>query len=338
MKLTYSLIAAAIACGFASAQTSYTVPVGYVTKQLKNNQYTLLGLTVHEATKSAGIITASSAHHVTIAGGLNALLGTPVAPGSGYNAYILELTDGTVQIINTWTDAGDLTTPDDISSKVVAGTTTYKLRKAATVSSIFGATNSVGLNTDTDGNWPTNGTDTILIPNANNAFDTVYYFNDGAGTQGWFDDQANPADNKPIPYPDGFYVRRTTVGSTLNLVVSGEVKTAKTSGVITYGWNYLCAVAPVGLTVGTSGMEAYMTHDTDGNWPTNGTDLLLVPNGSGAYITTYYFNDGAGTMGWFDDQANDATNLALDTGFLVSKKAAGSVAYTLNVPASYSTL
>jgi hypothetical protein len=324
--LSYSLIAAAVACGFATAQTTaYTTPVGYTTKALAPNQYTLVGLTVHEATKSAGIITGESANSVTVAGAnFTTLL------GAFGDTYILELADGTVQEITAW--AGDvLTTPDDITGKVTPGTTTYKLRKAATVSSIFGATNSLGLSPDTDGSLT--GTDFIMLPNASGAFDTVYYFNDGAGTLGWFDTAGDPADNKPIVYPDGFYVRRSA-GSLLNLVVSGEVKTTKTGGVLKSGYNYLSAVAPVGLTLGTSGLEAFLTPDTDGSLI--GTDMVMVQQGA-TYRTSYYFNDGAGTLGWFDTAGDPAEDIALDGGFLI-RAAAGPKAFTVNVPASYSTL
>lgn len=325
MKLTYALILAAAASGVAfGAATAYTTPVGYTTQALPANQFTLVGLTVHNPTVSAGVLSAVSATSVTDS---NVNFTTTLTSGA---TYILELADGTVQEISSWSGSV-LTTPDNITSHVTAGTTTYKLRKAATVADVFGVANSVGLSPDTDGSMT--GTDTVLILNAGGAFDTVYYFNDGAGTTGWFDSLGNPAENKVIAYPDGFYVKRAA-GSTLNLVVSGEIKTAKTAGRLVAGFNYVNGVAPAGLTLGTSGLEAFLTPDVDGSQ--TGTDFVLIPNGA-VYTTAYYFNDGAGTTGWFDSLGNPAEPFALDGGFLI-KSATGPKAFSLNTPASYSSL
>jgi hypothetical protein len=326
--LPYSLILAAAATGLAhGAATAYTTPVGYVTKALPPGATTLVGLTVHNPTVAAGVldaVTSTPAKTVTD-NGVN--FTTTLTAGQ---TYILELPDGTVQEIKSWTGSV-LTTPDNITSKVVAGTTSYKLRPAATVSSVFGATNSIGLSPDTDGSLT--GTDLVLVLNANNAFDTVYYFNDGAGTQGWFDDQGNPAGDKVIAYPDSFFVRRAA-GASKSLVVSGEIKTNATGGSLVSGYNYVNAVAPTGLTLANSGLNSFLVPDADGSF--TGTDFVLVPSGS-VFLTAYYFNDGAGTQGWFDDQGNAADATVLDGGFLI-KSNAGPKAYTVSVPTTYSSL
>ncbi|MBN8458706.1 MAG: hypothetical protein J0M04_12800 [Verrucomicrobia bacterium] len=324
MKLTYSLLAAAFACGLASAQTTaYTTPVGYVTQTLGQN-YNLIGLTVHQPTIAAGVIDAESTSSVT---DNEVNFGTLLTAGA---SYVLELGDGTIQEITAWSGSV-LTTPEDITANITPGTTTYKLRKASTISDVFGATNSAGLSPDTDGSLT--GTDTVLVLNAAGNFETIYYFNDGAGTTGWFDDQGGEAANRRIIYADGFYVKRASA-TPLNLVISGEIKTTKTGGALVSGFNYVGSVAPVGLTLGTSGLEAYLAPDSDGSF--TGTDLLYILQG-GTLYTAYYFNDGAGTTGWFDDQGGDATNLKLEGGFLI-KAASGPKPYVLNVPATYGSL
>ena len=326
-SISYSLLAAAMACGLAHGQTTaYTTPVGYVTKSLPPGLTTLVGLTVQQPTVAAGVLDAASASPKSVTDNQVNFTTTLTAGAT----YVLELTDGTVQEITAWSGSV-LTTPDNITASVTPGTTTYKLRKAATVSDIFGATNSVGLSPDTDGSLT--GTDTILILNASNAFDTVYYFNDGAGTTGWFDDQGAPADNKVVAYPDSFYVRRAA-GTPKSLVVSGEVKTTPTGGRLVSGFNFVNSVAPVGLTLATSGLQTSLTPDVDGSL--TGTDLVLVPNGA-VFTTVYYFNDGAGTTGWFDDQGAPADSLPLDGGFLINN-ASGIKPFKVNVPAGYSSL
>ena len=322
--IPFALLGALFAVGAANAQSS-TTPVGYVTQTLVPNQFNLVGLTVHNPVVSAGVLDAESATSVSDTGvDFSALL-------TAGATYILELSDGTIQEIAAW--SGDtLTTPQDISAKVTPGTTSYKLRKASTVSDVFGATNSVGLTPTPDGNPSV--ADKILIPNASNGFDTVFYFNDGLGVEGWLDGDGNLAADKVISYPDGLFVQRVA-GDPVNLVVTGEVKTTATAGVLVNGFNYLNAVAPVGLTLGTSGLQASLTASADGNPAT--ADNVLLPNASGGYVTAFYFNYGQGVEGWLDSEGNLAADYDLEDGFLVLNRGAAK-AFSLSVPTSYSSL
>jgi hypothetical protein len=327
MKLhTYAFLAALAATGMASAQTTaYTTPVGYVTSSpLEANQFNLVSLTVHNPTIAAGVIDAVSSSSVT---------DTQVDFTSLLTAgqtYILELPSGVIQEVVSWS-GGVLTTPDDISGSVVAGTTTYKLRKASTVSDVFGATNAAGLTPSPDGDISI--ADTIQVFNGS-IFETVYYFNDGGGTEGWFDDVGNPADQKVLNYADGFYVKRVA-GGTLSLVVSGEVKTKPTSGMIIPGFNYLGAISPVGLTLGNSGLKDFISQSPDGDFSL--VDNVLIPAAGGVYQTTYYFNDGGGTEGWFDEFGNPVDTTELASGFLIFNRGV-TKPYTVGVPTGYNSL
>ncbi len=327
---TYAFLAAAAACGLASAaETAYTTPVGYVTQTLKANQFTLAGLTVHNATVAAGVIDAESASSVT---DTEVNFTTLLTAGA---TYILEINDGsgqgTVQEVTAWSGSV-LTTPSNITAFVTPGVTTYSLRKAATVSSVFGATNSVGLTPTADGD-PTSA-DKILIPNATNGFDTVFYFNDGGGTEGWLDGDGNLAADKVMSYPDGFYVQRVA-GADKDLVISGEVKTVKTSGVLVAGYNYLNSVAPVGLTLDSSNLKDSLSQSSDGD--ASLVDNVLLPNATGGYTTCFYFNDGGGTEGWLDSEGNLAGSYAVEDGFLVFNRG-GIKSYSVSTPSSYSSL
>lgn len=329
MKLTYSLLAAAFACGLASAQTTaYTTPVGYVSTLLSPNKYNLIAVTLHEPTVSAGVVTGESATDVSMTG---VDFTTLLTAGS---VYILELPDGTIQEISAWT-ATSLTTPEDISGKVTPGTTTYKLRKASTVASVFGAANSAGLTADNDDDSTNN--DQILVPNTSGAFDTVYYFTGNLDAPaGWYDDQGNPADTKVLNYADGMFVQRVA-GSDKTLVVAGEIKTKPTSNALLTGYNFLGAVSPVGLTLGTSGLKDFLTHAaTDEDVAT--ADKVLTQNPDGAYRTMYYFDGNLDApAGWYDDQGNPSDDAVLDSGFLVENLGVGKN-YTIAVPAAYLSL
>jgi len=323
MKTTlYSLLAAA-ACGMAFGQTAYTTPVGYVTQTLSPNKSTLISVTVQNPTDAAGVIDAESAAPNTVTD-TQVNFTTILTVGA---TYILEFPDGLIQEVTSWSGSV-LTTPDDITASVVPGTTTYKLRRATTVSDIFGANNSFGLKAD--GAAPADN-DLILIPNAQNAFDTVYYFDDGE-TVGWFDFQDNMADNKVINYADGIFVQRQNQGTDISLVINGEVKTESTKNTLFSGFNFLGAVAPLGLELSNSGLENSLTIATSGEEVPD-ADKVLQQQPNGSYRTAYYFDDGE-TVGWFDAQDNTADDMVLDTGFLIENKGAPK-GYTLSVPASY---
>jgi hypothetical protein len=318
----FSIIAAAAACGLAQAQTTaYTTPVGYTTKTLKPNIFNLVGVTLHNPTVAAGVLDAETSAPNTVTD--NEVDFTATLTGG--STYILELADGTVQEITSW--AGSvLTTPDDISGFVTPGTTKYKLRKASTVSDIFGATNSAALTPSVDGDFTVN-TDLVLIFNGA-SFDTIYYINDGGGTEGWFDDAGNPAESKVVAYPESLFVQRVA-GSDIDLVVTGEVKTDGTNGVLAAGFNYLNGVAPAGMTLASSGLSSSVLASPDGDYTV--VDNVLIQNTDGSYTTHFYIDDGGGTTGWFDDGGNSTDTAPLDGGFLLLN-VGGTKPYSIAAP------
>ena len=324
--IPFALLGALLAVGAANA--AVTTPVGYASTELLPNKFSLVGLTLQNPTTAAGVLDAVSAAPNTVTDSdvdFDAVL-------TGGATYILELSDGTVQEITSW--AGNvLTTPSDLSGLVTPATTTYTLRKAATVSDIFGANNSVGLTPSPDGD--TSIADTLQVPSGS-GFEVIYYFNDGAGFEGWFTEGGDPAENYVLNYADGFYVKRIA-GGPINLVVSGEVKLDPTSGVLANGFNYLGAVAPAGLTLGDSGLEAFISQSSDGDTSLVDTVQVQLDGPSGAYRVCYYFNDGAGFEGWFDEGGDPADDQALDSGFLIFNRDAAKP-YTVSVPGFYSTL
>lgn len=325
---SFAMLAAIAAVGQAFAADAVTTPVGYTSASITPGQFNYLGLTVHQPVLSAGLITASDDESVT-AGDTDfvALLGA-----SGSATYILELEDGTIQEIESWTNAGVLNTSDDISASATVGAS-YKLRKAATVSDIFGADNSFGLTPSADA-IPEEA-DRILVLNASNTFTTVYYYDDGSPDSGWYDAQGDPAGDLVIAYPDGFYIRPLASSPSIDFVVSGEVKTTATSGVLTTGFNYVSVVAPVGLTLADTGLEAYLTTSDDAIPET--VDNVLLPNPDGSFRTTYYYDDGSPDSGWYDAQGDPAGDAELSSGILIRNRGTAK-AYALNVPESYSSL
>ena len=323
--LTYSLIAAALACGLASATTTaYTTPVGYVTETLAPSQYNLIGMPLQTPTTFAGLITGKAANTVSFTGvDLTVTLGASGSSGT----YVLELPNGIIQEVTAWT-ATSITTPQDISSYVVANTTTAVVRKAPTVAQIFGATNSSGLSATTD----ISTADKIWIPDGMGGWSQVFYYNDGAGTEGWLDDQNNLAADRPLFYADALYVQRVA-GSSISLTISGEVKKTPTSSALIPAWNFLGAVSPAGLTLANSGLENSISHGTD---PASCDNVWFQLPG-GTYQVCFFYDDGAGTTGWLDQDNNIVNDLPFQPGFLIYNRGAGKQ-LTVGVPSFYTTL
>jgi hypothetical protein len=323
------LVAALLAPGALYAQTSSTTtPVGYVTETLKPGSYNLIGLTLQNTPVAAGVLTSSDSVSVSASAvDFTALL-------TSGKTYILELNNGTVQEITAWSGSS-LTTPQNISSQVTNNVTTFKLREADTISSVFGATNSVGLAPSPDGDLAV--ADKVIV-STDSGLVTIYYFNDGEGTEGWFTDGGDPAENIVLAYPDGFFVERAPAVGNISLVISGEVKTKPTSGVLVPGYNYLSSVAPLGtgLNLGNSGLENFISQSTDGEPST--VDNVFIPLADGSYETCYYFNDGEGTEGWFTAGGDPAESIDLTSGYLIYSLSVGNKPYTSNVPTNFDSL
>lgn len=322
--IPYSLLAAVALCGTAFGQTATTTPVGYVTQELEAGKFSFVGLTLHQPVVSSGVIDAESSTSVTDTG---VDFSTLLTVGS---TYILELGDGTIQEISSWNASGVLTTPEDITGQITPGTTTYKLRKAATVSDVFGATNSAGL-ASTDDSFLT--ADLIYLIGAGGSATTIYYYDDGEDA-GWTTTGGVEAGNMPIVYADGFYVLRRPGSGPIDLVVSGEVKTNKTSGMISSGWNFLSTVAPVGMTLDNSGLSAFVK-SSDDSFLT--ADNVYIPKADGSFTVAFYYDDGA-EAGWSTSGGVEAGDTPIEGAFLVFGRDAGMKPYTLNVPASYDSL
>jgi hypothetical protein len=281
--LSISLIAVAAACGLASAQTAYTTPVGYTTSEtILASNFSLLGLTVHQPTIAAGVLEAVTSTSVT-----DSDINFTTILTSG-NTYIIEISDDASSanggIAETISWAGSqLNTPSNLTLLGAAPGVKYKLRKASTISDIFGANNEAGLKAGTS-----TTADVIWVPTGTGTFDQ--YFRQPAnppfvpspfwakiGTAGNFG-------NAPIVYLDGIIIQRRDT-TNLNIVVTGEVKKNPTiyslSG--SGAFNYLGSSFPVGSTLDNSGLSTSLLSGTSTT-----ADIVWMPNGTGGYNQYFY--------------------------------------------------
>ncbi len=83
-SLSFSLLAAALATGLASAQTAYTTPVGYVSQTCKANSDTIVGVPLRQSSVGAGALSVNP-DTSTIPG--SAILTLSGTPGFTVNAF-----------------------------------------------------------------------------------------------------------------------------------------------------------------------------------------------------------------------------------------------------------
>lgn len=323
-KTIQSILAAALlAPGALFAQTTATTtPVGYTVQALTPNSDTLVGLTLHQATISAGVLTAEASNKVTTSGvDFTTLLTTGAT-------YVLELPDGTIQEITSWT-ATELFTPQDITAVVVPNTTTYKLRKASTIKDIFGANNEVGLTSSPDGS--TVSADTILVPNGVGGFLTFFFYDDGVDKL-WANSDLEDVGDTPIVYTDGMIVRRKA-GVSKDLTVSGTLKTDPTKIVVIPGLNIVGSIYPtaVGMnnTLANTGFSSQVLPSVDGS--TTSADTLELPNGLGGYNTFFYYNDGVDAL-WANSDLEDKGSQVLTSGYIFRSKSGAAKSLTQAFP------
>jgi hypothetical protein len=316
-----ALLAALLAVGTANAAT--TTPVGYETVNVSSG-FNYLGLRLQRSTVLAGTVTAVTGSSITDS---SASFGTTLTAGT---TYILEVanTNGVTQEFLGSAASGDTLNIPGLSSAVSVGDK-YKIRTAATLSSLFGAENSAGLDTGFFGP----GGDVVYIPNASGGFDQYYY---DSGYSSWANSNGEAVDGSAIAinYADSIIISATGAGAS-TLVVSGEVKTAKTGYALSASsFNYLGSVYPAGATLSSSFDAAVPTMDTGFFGP--GGDIVYVPNGAGGF-NQYYYDSGYSSWADSDGNAIDATAISLQSGVIIYND--GAAASLVNsAPTSYSSL
>ncbi len=307
--LPYSILAAAAASGLAFGQ-AYTTPVGYVTHSLPANGATLVGLTVQSPTVIAGVVDSASSSVLSDADvNFETALGVH---GVDSPVHVLELENGVIQEIQSWT-SNSITVVDSLEAFVTPNETKYKVRKAVTISDVFGANNSAGLASTSDGEPGTY--DEVLVLNAGGtAFESVFYYDDGSFSA-WYDSNFNEVADLPLIYTDAFYIRRIA-GAPKDLVITGEVKTTPTVLRVIPGNTFVGAVNPAATTLGNSGLSDFLVPDDGVNVD---FDKILIQQSNGSYNTYNYYDDGS-FQAWYDANFNEAEDVSLGSALVIQSK------------------
>ena len=344
--ITFTAIAAVAASGTASAQTptpAYSKPSGYVTETLKGDgAFNLIGLTLHQSPVASGVLSSVSSTKVSDS---TTNFTTLLTPGS---KYIIQFKSGSqnggIQIVSSWGTASgggntvnDLVMPQNVLSMGVAAGDSYELRPAATLSSVFGASNQAGLKSGS-----LLSADIIWLPDGFGGF-TKFYYSPGTTVPfvtpaGWKDSSGANAANQAIVYTDALFIQRRGVGD-LKLVLTGQVKTTRTQ-VIAVGsqFSYVSSVFAVGTTLGTSGLEQGLKAGS-----LISGDVLWMQNAARDGYDKFYYSPGTTVpfvtpAGWKTSAGGNATTQPLTSGIIIQRRDPTNSAPPINPPSSYSNL
>lgn len=308
MKPTlYTLLAAAAACGLASAaETAYTDPVGYLTIPLPGTG----GVgTSKLQIGSQGLLPGDAIQHASIATDVTSTYLEDTAAtwtASAFVGFYVEITSGPLEGTFTKITANTATqvsTEDDISA---AGTTpNYRIVKSFTIGSLLGNPPDSAV---MQGGSNVGAADNMLILNASTGgYDTIWYKNGGIGGTGWRASSTGTADaaGNIIAPNDGLVFQRKQSADGA-LVVTGSVKTTPTDIWVegdgaTTKLSILTLQFPVDeLTLDASGLYTGdpATGVKGGTNVGTADNVLIYDATTGGYDTIWYKSGGIGGTGW----------------------------------------
>jgi hypothetical protein len=239
--------------------------------------------------------------------------------------YVVEILDGAA--------AGEVaeitniqpTTFDTAGTLNVAAGDSYQLRTAPTLNEVFG--------TSLTGSFNAAAADVVWLPNGAGGFNTYFFSTTGNEFRGTATPFAAPP--KPIAayYPDGLLVE--VKANPTSVVITGMVKTTDTIVNVNNGFNVAAVNAPVGQTLGNSGLEATLA----GSFNAAAADIVWQPTGPGTF-DTYFYNNGASQ--WKTTAAPfgaDQGAVPIGSGILIERKGATLTdGAKITVPSFYANL
>jgi uncharacterized protein (TIGR02597 family) len=318
LKFSQSILAATVLLGLPSlvlGQTATTKPVGFQSVTLKSGVFNLVGVNFLKAPIVVGLLDSLNAGSITDA---DVDFSTALA---GQSNLVIEITSGPG--VGLWANVSaptstQITVDTDLTATVTGGAA-YQIFSLPTISDIFGATNSAGLK----GGLPT-AADVIWLStgNGSGSYDKYYYSLGAPFGLGWRKVGGGTANQagEPVYHHEAMIIERRDV-SDLTVTFAGTVKTSPTAVPVFTGFNFIERSFPTLATLSNSGISAYL----GGGLPSGAaTDIVWIPNGSGAY-DKYYVSTGAPFgVGWrkVGGGTTDASSTALSSGIIIERKGA----------------
>ena len=334
MKIHLKLIAGIAALGSVatvstvSAQQAFTKPVGYRTETITAGVFNLISSELGNAVAAAGELTAVAGAKATDD---NADFTTSLPTDAG-QTYVMQITGGNqaglVSEVASVDDANNVTAADDLGAAGVAAGATYEIRRAKTLSDLFGAANEAGLTSGAEGT-----ADIIWLPDGAGGFVRYYYSQSFLGA-GWraVGDAVTDQKNVPIVYTDAFFIQ-SRAAANKDIVLVGHVPTAPATVPLLKGFNFSSRIVPVGQTLATAALEGQVLGGAEGT-----ADIIWVADGQGGYAR-YYFSESFLGNGWraVGDAVTDQKDKALSSGIIIQRRG-DPKNVTIGVPAFYADL
>jgi hypothetical protein len=327
-KITYSLLAAAAACGFVQAQTTaYTTPVGYITIGIAANGSsadTFISASLVQPTEFAGASSASPS-------GLTTIIFTGGVPTTFNGLNVLEITEGASE--GWWsTVVSSTSTSITISDAFPAGlpaATKISVRKHNTLKSFLG-NNAPGL-IDYDGENPS---DEIQILDASTQQAKSYVWLTPATSETpdgiWFGLLESADATDAVIEPGSAVLVRRIGASPLSFVTSGTVKTTDTQVDVYPSFNWVGTQIAAGSTLNGMGFNTQL-NVFDGESLDYDEFQFILP--SQVAVPYAAVDDGIGGFTMYNlAESEDAaiTSFAEGTGAIIVRT--GNPASTLTVP------
>jgi hypothetical protein len=318
-KLNLSLAILALAAMSVNAQTTVNSGVvGYQTSTIagKGAGASFLSFVPNNLAKAAIFTGGGTAvgSTVTLAG---ASLSGSIGPVSGVPTHYLLVNSGTgagyVTDVTAFT-AGSVTTADDLSSSIPAGTTVSVVPHTK-LTDILGTSTGLLIT----GGSSVTAADNVYLVDSTGTLKT-YYYKTGIGA-GW-KNSSNVDASATIVYPNESIVVSRKQSAPVSVVTLGSVASEQAKIVFSQNVNSACSAAPIAMTLGS----LYPTINGGAN--VSAADNVYLINPTTGALETFYYKTGIGA-GW--KTASNATadaNRDISGGYLVQRKLSTAVTLT----------
>jgi uncharacterized protein (TIGR02597 family) len=312
-----AMLLGTLAVAKAQTTTVTTDPVGFMTLAFAGNgggtnpALTFSGLGLANAVAYQGMVSAIGTNTLTCSGAG----WTNNQFNGGNGSFYVEIISGTnpgitTDITATTASNQTISTTDDLSALVSAGSDRFRIRPHWTIGTVFGATNQAGL-----GGGTSTSADQILLWNGS-GYDTYYYQTSGFGGTGWRkagSPSVNAAGTRMEPDQGLIIVRKKS--SAVALMLQGSVKTGQSSIPVNQGVNIIGNIYAANMTLTSSSLYTGSSSTGLSGGTSTSADQVLLWNGSG-YDTYYYQTSGFGGTGWRRGGAptNDASSTIIPMG------------------------
>ncbi len=310
LNVTLAILVAAVMAGNAQTTVNSDI-VGYQTSTIagKGSGSSFLSFVPNNLSKSA-IYTGSASASGTMITFPDASLTGTLGPVSGVPTHYLLVKSGTgagfVSDVTAFT-AGSVTTADDLSSSITAGTTVSVVPHTK-LTDILGTTTGLLIT----GGASVTVADNVYLVDSTGTLKT-YYYKTGIGA-GW-KNSSNADASATIVYPNESIVVSRKQSTPVSVVTVGSVASEQAKIVFSQNVNSACSAAPIAITLGS----LYPTISGGAN--VSAADNVYLINPTTGALETFYYKTGIGA-GWkTSSNATADANRDISGGYLVQRKA-----------------